>query len=124
MPILPKAVQEVKVLPPDTIKGEPVYIPGDTIKGEPVIVRDTIRKQVVIEEETPVVKPKTPKSSVPLEAVDTSMGHEKDYDLNESVELDKKGEVTADNNKKGKTLDLSNPVDFNNVYQAVNTKTH
>ncbi len=123
-PILPKAVQEVKVLPPDTIKGEPVYIPGDTIKGEPVIVRDTIRKQVVIEEETPVEKPKTPKSSVPLEAVDTSMGHEKDYDLNESVELDKKGEVTADNNKKGKTLDLSNPVDFNNVYQAVNTKTH
>ena len=121
-PILPKTVQEVKVLPPDTIKGEPVYIPGDTIKGEPVIVRDTIRQRVVVED--PVKPVETRKSGVPLEAIDTSFGHEKDNDLNESVELTTKGKVTENNGKKekGKTLDLSDAAEFNAMLNAVNSK--
>lgn len=38
------------------------------------------------------------KSSVPLKAIDTSLGHEKDYDLNNALELDENGKLTADNN--------------------------
>ncbi len=66
----------------------------------------------------------TPKSSVPLEAVDTSMGHEKDNDLMNAVELDNKGKVTADNNKKAKTLDLSDPAVFNSVRNSINGNIH
>lgn len=121
--VAPKAVRNVVVLPNDTIKGDTVYIPGDTIKGEPVIITDTIRKQVVVEEKVPVQPVAASRTNIPLEAVDTSMMHEKDFDLNESVELTAKGEATKDNGKqaKGKTLDLSDPVVFNAVRNNINS---
>ena len=64
------------------------------------------------------------KSTVPLEAVNTSIQHEKDFELNEATELDNKGKLTADNNKKKKTLDLSNPADFNAMLNSINSKIH
>ena len=74
-------------------------------------------------QDVPVVAPKTS-----LEPIDTGIKHEKDYELNEAVELNAKGEVTPDNAKKpqgkGKTLDLSNPVDFNKIRQSINTNVH
>lgn len=63
-PIAPSVVQEVKVLSPDTIKGETVYLPADTVKGEPVVVTDTIHKQVVIEEKVPAAEKKVVETTV------------------------------------------------------------
>ena len=95
----------------DTVKGPTVFLPGDVVKGDPIIVDNPIYQQDVV---APTMPKQEKKSGIPLEAIDTSFGHEKDNDLMNAVELDTKGEVTADNDKKkDKTLDLSNPAVFN-----------
>ncbi len=105
------------ILPGDTIKGETVYIPGDTIKGEPVYVPgDTIKgKPVYVPGDTIPVKPKVKPSSVPLEEIDGSIKHEKDYDLNDAKDLDAKGNAVS-SKKKGKTSSEGATVNFMDLY--------
>lgn len=112
-------VKEVNVLPSGVAENQKdtVYVPVEKV--------DTVYVPVE-KEEVPVAQPRQekPKSTVPLEAVNTGIQHEKDYDLNEAVELTSSGKVTETNAKKKKTLDLSNPADFNAVYNSINTKVH
>ena len=105
------------ILPGDTIKGETVYIPGDTIKGEPVYVPgDTIKGEpVYVPGDTIPVKPKVKPSSVPLEEIDGSIKHEKDYDLNDAKDLDAKGNAVS-SKKKGKTSSEGATVNFMDLF--------
>lgn len=113
------------ILPGDTIKGEPIYIPGEIIKGEPVYIPgDTIKgKPIYIEGDKIPVKQETKPSSVPLEEVDGSIKHEKDYDLNDAKDLDAKGNVVA--SKKSKTSAEGATVNFMDLYNLTkNQKVH
>lgn len=118
-------------LPGDTIKGETVYIPGDTIKQPDIIIPGKIIQepdQVIPAKKEPVA-PKVKPSGIPLEEVDTSIKHEKDYDLNEALELDNQGKTTGKKQdvaqtNKGKTLDLTGDK-FNTLWQVTqNQKIH
>ena len=86
-------------IPGDTIKGQDIYIPGDTIQGPDVYLPgDTIYEKVVVpapkEEPTPV-EPR----NIPLEPVDTSIKHEKDYELNNALTLDTNGNPIEGQNR-------------------------
>lgn len=118
------------ILPGDTIKGETVYIPGDTIRQPDIIIPG--KKIQLPDEVVPAkkVEPRTKPSGIPLEEVDTSIKHEKDYDLNEALDLDMQGQAvgkkqdTAESNK-GKTLDLTAPGKINALWQLTqNQKIH
>lgn len=106
-----------KVITPAPVKPAPVVIPGDTIYEQDVIIPG---KRIQLPDEIipgkKIQQPDAPvkSSSVPLEEVDGSIRHEKDYDLNESRSLDSKGKVI----KESKMLDLSNPEVFNAFYKA------
>lgn len=118
------------ILPGDTIKGETVYIPGDTIRQPDIIIPG---KKIQLPDDvvpTKKVEPRTKPSGIPLEEVDTSIKHEKDYDLNEALDLDMQGQAvgkkqdTAESNE-GKTLDLTAPGKINALWQLTqNQKVH
>lgn len=128
------------IIPGDTIKGPTVYLPGDTIRQPDVIIPgkkiqlpDEVVPSKKVEPVTPPAKKVKP-SGIPLEEVDTSIKHEKDYDLNEALELDAQGKVTAEKSRKvadnaeagkGKTYDASKPEVFNALWQLTqNQKIH
>lgn len=128
VPVKPAPV----ILPGDTIKGDPIIIPGDTIKGAPIIIPgDTIKGEPVYVpgdtiKQTPRIQPKVKPSSVPLEEVDGSIKHEKDYDLNEARDLDANGNAVAPR-KKGKASSSSRDtvLSFTDLYNLTkNQKTH
>lgn len=118
------------IVPGDTIKGPTVYLPGDTIRQPDVIIPG--KKIHLPDEVVPTQKVKP--SGIPLEEVDTSIKHEKDYDLNDALELDAQGKVTGEKSGKvsdnaetgkGKTYDASKPEVFNSLWQLTqNQKIH
>ncbi len=124
-PVAPKPKSNIRKSKPKT-KTEPkqeVLVDGQNFDGLKKL--DGVGIEPVANKEIPnsvknidLPKP-APKQSVPLEPVFTGERHEKDYDLNEALELDAKGKPTDTNSQKADTLKV-NPV----VLKSINSNIH